>query len=102
VEAEVVPQWEVQAAAVHLREEVDQVDDHLWEALVQVVTVLLVAQAADDPQWEALAQAVDVLRWVDQETDLHLLEGQQSPNCSESPLMLRSPSGRSLMIVSST
>jgi len=77
------------------------VDDHLWEALDLVVTVLLVAQAADDLQWGALVQAVDVLQWVDQEMDLHLLEGQQSPNCSESPLVLRSPLGRSLMIVNS-
>jgi len=99
---EVVLQWEVQVAAVHPREEMDQVDDHLWEALALVGTVLLVVQAADDLQWEALVQAVDVLRWVDQETDLHLLEGRPSHKCSGSPLMLKSPSGRSLMIVSST
>lgn len=71
----------VEAEVVHPREEMDQVDDHLWEALDLVETALLVAQAADDPQWAALVQAVDVLRWVDQETDLHLLEGQPSPNC---------------------
>ena len=98
---EVVLQWEVQVAAVHPREEMDQVDDHLWEALALVGTVLLVVQAADDLQWEALVQAVDLLRWVGPEADLHLLEGQQSHNCSESPLVLKSPSARRLMIVSS-
>ena len=98
---EVVLQWEAQVAAVLLREEMDQVDDHLW-VLALVVTVLLVARAVVDLQWVGLVQAVDVLRWVGQETGLHLLEEQQSPNCSESPLMPKSPSGRRLMNVSST
>ena len=86
---EVVLQWEAQVAAVLLREEMAQVDDHLW-VLALVVTVLLVARAVVD------------LRWVGQETGLHLLEEQQSPNCSENPLMPKSPSGRRLMNVSST
>ena len=73
-----------------------------WVALAAEEVAHLMAQAADDLQWEALVQAVDVLRWVDQETDLHLLEGRPSHKCSGSPLMLKSPSGRSLMIVSST
>ena len=98
---EVVLQWEAQVAAVLLREEMDQVDDHLW-VLALVVTVLLVARAVVDLQWVGLVQAVDVLRWVGQETGLHLLEEQQSPNCSENPLMPKSPSGRRLMNVSST
>ena len=98
---EVVLQWEAQVAADLLKEEMDQVDDHLW-VLALVVTVLLVARAVVDLQWGGLVQAVDVLRWVGQETGLHLLEGQQSPNCSENPLMLKSPSGRRLMNVSST
>ena len=86
---EVVLQWEAQVAAVLLREEMAQVDDHLW-VLALVVTVLLVARAVVD------------LRWVGLETGLHLLEEQQSPNCSENPLMPKSPSGRRLMNVSST
>ena len=96
---EVVLQWEGQVAAVLLREEMAQAD--LW-VLDLVVTALLVARAVVDLQWEGLVQAVDVLRWVDQETGLHLLEEQQSPNCSENPLMPKSPSGRRLMNVSST
>jgi len=95
---EVFLQWEVQVAAVLLREEMAQAD--LW-VLALVVTVLLVAREVVDLQWEGLVQAVDLLRWVGLETVLHLLEGQQSPNCSESPLMLKSPSGRRLMNVSS-
>ena len=98
---EVVLQWEAQVAADLLKEEMDQVDDHLW-VLALVVTVLLVARAVVDLQWGGLVQAVDVLRWVGQETGLHLLEEQQSPKCSENPLMLKSPSGRRLMNVSST
>ena len=96
---EVVLQWEGQAAAVLLREDMAQVD--LW-VLALVVTVLLVVQAVVDLQWVGLVQAVDVLRWVGQETGLHLLEEQRSPNCSENPLMPKSPSGRRLMNVSST
>ena len=95
---EVVLQWEGQVAAVLLREEMAQAD--LW-VLALVVTALLVARAVVDLQWEALVQAVDLLRWVGPEADLHLLEGQQSHNCSESPLVLKSPSARRLMIVSS-
>lgn len=95
---EVVLQWEAQVAAVLLREEMAQAD--LW-VLALVVSFLLVARAVVDLQWEGLVQAVDVLRWVGLEIGLHLLEGQQSPNCSESPLMLKSPSGRRLMNVSS-
>jgi len=72
----------------------------LW-VLALVVTALLVARAVGDLQWEDLVQAVDVLQWVGLEIDLHLLEGQQSPNCSESPLMLKSLSQRRLMNVSS-
>jgi len=98
---EVVLQWEAQVAAVLLREEMAQVDDHLW-VLALVVTVLLVALGVVDLQWVGLVQAVDVLRWVGQETGLRLLEEQQSPNCSENPLMPKSPSGRRLMNVSST
>lgn len=95
---EVVPQWEGQAAAVLLREDMAQVD--LW-VLALVVTALLVARAVVGPRWEALVLAVDLLRWVGPEADLHLLEGQQSHNCSESPLVLKSPLARRLMNVSS-
>ena len=87
---EVVLQWEGQVAEVLLREE-----------MALVVTVLLVARAVVDPRWEALVLAVDLLRWVGPEADLHLLEGQQSHNHSESPLVLKSPLARRLMNVSS-
>jgi len=87
---EVVLQWEGQAAAVLLRED-----------MAQVVIALLVARAVVDPRWEALVLAVDLLRWVGPEADLHLLEGQQSHNRSESPLVLKSPLARRLMNVSS-
>jgi len=95
---EVVLQWEGQAAAVLLREDMAQVD--LW-VLALVVTALPVAPAVVDPRWEALVLAVDLLRWVGPEADLHLLEGQQSHNRSESPLVLKSPLARRLMNVSS-
>ena len=95
---EVVLQWEGQVAEVLLREEMAQAD--LW-VLALVVTVLLVARAVVDLQWEVLVQAMDLLRWVGPEADLHLLEGQQSHNRSESPLVLKSPLARRLMNVSS-
>ena len=95
---EVFLQWEGQAAAVLLREDMAQVD--LW-VLALVVTALLVARAVVGPRWEALVLAVDLLRWVGPEADLHLLEGQQSHNRSESPLVLKSPLARRLMNVSS-
>jgi hypothetical protein len=85
-------------AAVLLREDMGQAD--IW-VLDLVVTALQVARAVVDLQWESLVQAVYLLQWVGPEADLHLLEGQQSHNCSESPLVLKSQSARRLMIVSS-
>ena len=95
---EVALQWEDQAVAVLLMDRHRQADP--W-VLALGVTGPPVAQAVVDLQWEALVQAVDLLRWVDLEANLHQLEGQQSHNCSESPLVLKSPSARRLMNVSS-
>ena len=52
-----------------------------WGALAVEEVVHLMAQEAGDLQWEV--QAVDDLRWVDQETGLHLVEELPSPNFSK-------------------